>query len=329
LSKSSICIIGAGSWGTALAMVLARNKHEVRLVARTGEIAVTMQASRENSTYLPGILFPESLSVTGETNQALAGVNAVVLAVPCKALNVYLPTLAEACEVPVIVASKGLHPETLERTDELLGRSLGANKVVLLSGPSFALEVAQGLPAAVTIAAIDEQLARQTAKLFWHTNLRVYTSNDPAGVAMGGSLKNVIAIAAGISDGLGLGHNAIAALITRGLAELTRLTTACGGKQSTIIGLSGLGDLVLTCTGDLSRNRRLGYTLAQGASLEAAKQDIGQAVEGVQTAEAACRLARKHHVEVPIMNAVYQLIKGEITPAHAVESLMRRSGKSE
>lgn len=310
-------------------MVLAANKQEVRLVARTDEIASTMQITRENSTYLPGILFPELLSVTGEINQALAGVTAVVLAVPCKALNVYLPTLAEACEVPVIVASKGLHPETLERPDELLSRFLGVNRVVLLSGPSFALEVAQGLPAALTMAAIDEQLARQTAELFCHTNLRIYTSNDPAGVAMGGSLKNVIAIAAGISDGLELGHNAIAALITRGLAELTRLATACGGKQSTIMGLSGLGDLVLTCTGDLSRNRRFGYALAKGASSKEAKQKIGQAVEGVQTAEAACRLARKHHVDAPIMNTVYQLIKGEITPANAVESLMRRSGKSE
>jgi len=329
LSKPSVCVIGAGSWGTALAIVLARQECEVRLVARTPEKASDLERARENRTYLPGIRFPDSISVTAEVGKAYLGVDAIIIAIPCRALNDCLPKLAGSGETPVIVASKGLHPETMERTDEILARFLGMNRVVLLSGPSFALEVARGLPTALTMAAAEEVSASRVAGLFRHTNLRIYTNSDPAGVALGGALKNVIAIAAGISDGLGLGHNAIAALITRGLAEMTRLVRVCGGREATVMGLSGLGDLVLTCTGDLSRNRRLGYALAQGISLDAARRKIGQAVEGVRTAEAAFKLARKHGVEAPIISTVHHVILGEITPSGAVECLMQRSGKSE
>jgi len=326
--KEPVCILGAGSWGTALAMLISRQERKVRLVSRTPEKASEMARERENSRYLPGIRFPDALSITADAGQALEGTGAVILAVPCKALHLYLPLLAEG-STPVISACKGLHPETMERMDEFLARFLGMERVVLLSGPSFAVEVARGLPAAVTMAAADEEYARRAAGLFSHSNLRVYTSNDLIGVGLGGALKNVYAIAAGIADGLELGHNAIAALITRGLSEMMRLAIMCGGREETLMGLSGLGDLVLTCTSDLSRNRRLGLALARGVTLDTAKEEIGQVIEGVRTAEAAYGLAQEKHIETPIIAAVHQVIQGRVTALDAVRSLLQRAEKSE
>jgi glycerol-3-phosphate dehydrogenase (NAD(P)+) len=235
-----------------------------------------------------------------------------------------------ACpDAPVVAACKGLHPQTLERVDEVFARHVGGQRMVLLSGPSFAREVAEGMPTATTMAAYDESLAAQAASLFDDTNFRIYTSSDVIGVALGGALKNVIAIAAGIADGLQLGHNATAALITRGLAEISRLADACGARPETLNGLSGLGDLVLTCTGDLSRNRRMGLMLARGMDVDTAKREVGQTVEGLRTAAAARDLAAKHGLEVPIIEVVYAVINGGMTPAGAVQSLLSRPEKAE
>ena len=319
-----VCVIGAGSWGTALAMVLSRLGRKVYLVARSAEKAEAMQQQRQNDVYLPGVSFPESLEVTADLTAALKQSEAVVLALPCSAAESVLPQLAEESEGIVIIASKGLHPETLERADEMVARHLGRERVAVLSGPSFAYEVARAKPTAIVMAAYDVATAADAAAFFDDTSFRVYTSTDIVGVALGGALKNVIALAAGISDGLQLGHNAIAALITRGIAEMSRLAEACGGRHETLSGLAGLGDLVLTCTGELSRNRRMGIALAQGMNMQAAREYIGQVVEGVRTAKAAYRLAQDKQIEVPIISAVYSVIEENVRPMDAVKQLMAR-----
>ncbi len=319
-----VCVIGAGSWGTALAMVLSRHGRKVFLVARNEEKAVAMQQARQNSVYLPDIEFPQSLQVTADLDHAFQESEASVLALPCAAAEGIMPQLAGASRGMVMIASKGLHPETLERADEMVARSVGRERVALLSGPSFAQEVAQAKPTAIVMAAHTEAAAADAAAFFDDTSFRVYTSTDIVGVAMGGALKNVIALAAGISDGLQLGHNAIAALITRGIAEMSRLAEACGGRHETLSGLAGLGDLVLTCTGELSRNHRLGAALAQGTSMQTACEQIGQVVEGIRTAKAAYLLAKEKQVEVPIISAVYSVIEEGLHPTTAVERLMAR-----
>jgi glycerol-3-phosphate dehydrogenase (NAD(P)+) len=254
---------------------------------------------------------------------------AIIVATPSAAVETVLPQVLTNAEAPVIGAFKGLHPETLERSDELLSRHLGRARVAMLSGPSFAEEVARGMPTGMTLAAYDLELAHRAAPLFDGTNFRIYTSSDMVGVAIGGSLKNVIAIAAGAAEGLGLGHNSVAALITRGIVEISRLADVCGGSEETLRGLSGLGDLVLTCTGALSRNRRLGIALARGATLAEALQEIGQVVEGVRTAQAALRLAAKYGVELPITEAVQSVLTGEKTAASVAYGLMARPIKDE
>jgi len=324
-----VCVLGAGSWGTALAMVLARGGHMVRLVARDEEKAEHMQQMRENASYLPGLKFPDSLSVCADAIEAASGSTAVVIALPCAAAESQVQKLSPHTRCPLIAACKGLHPETLERTDEMLARITDMGRVAVLSGPSFAPEVASGLPTALTLAAENMALAEQAARLFGNTTLRIYTCTDMTGVAMGGALKNVIAIAAGITAGLNLGHNAIAALITRGMPEMARLASACGARPETVHGLSGLGDLVLTCTGDLSRNRRFGMALAHGMGAAEAERHVGQVVEGVRTATAACRLAAGHGVEIPIMHAVHEVIRGNITPETAVQALLARPSRPE
>jgi glycerol-3-phosphate dehydrogenase (NAD(P)+) len=323
-----ICVIGAGSWGTALAIALGRGGRDVRLLARTPEAAAGMQAARENARYLPNIRFPDAMQVTADA-ALLPHARAIIVATPSAAVETVLPQVLTNAEAPVIGAFKGLHPETLERSDELLSRHLGRARVAMLSGPSFAEEVARGMPTGMTLAAYDLELAHRAAPLFDGTNFRIYTSSDMVGVAIGGSLKNVIAIAAGAAEGLGLGHNSVAALITRGIVEISRLADVCGGSEETLRGLSGLGDLVLTCTGALSRNRRLGIALARGATLAEALQEIGQVVEGVRTAQAALRLAAKYGVELPITEAVQSVLTGEKTAASVAYGLMARPIKDE
>lgn len=329
MNNRAISVLGAGSWGTALAIVLSQGGHAVRLVARDDTRAARMQRARENATYLPGLQFPKLLEVTAGLGAAAEDAAAIIVALPCAAAEAYVKQLSPYFAGPLIAACKGLHPETLERPDEMLARIADMHCVAVLSGPSFAPEVAHGLPTALTLAAQDMTLAGQTVQLFENTTLRVYTCTDVIGVSLGGALKNVIAIAAGITIGLQLGHNAIAALITRGLPEMARLANACGARAETLHGLSGLGDLVLTCTGELSRNRRFGMALAKGMSVIEAQRQVGQVVEGVRTASAACKLAARHDIDIPIMRAVDDVISGRLAPMDAVHSLLARPARPE
>jgi len=328
MTRTPIAVLGAGSWGTALAMVLSRCGREVHLFERDAALAREMQEQRQNSHFLPGMIFPEGLIVTSNHSQALNGTAATVLAVPCSAGDSVLSSIS-SYNMPVIAACKGLNPDTLERVDELLIRHVGIERTALLSGPSFAKDSAEGLPTAITMAAADIELARHCAELFDDPTFRIYTSTDLAGVALGGALKNVIAIAAGIASGLNLGHSAIAALITRGIAEISRLAVACGGKPETMSGLSGLGDLVLTCTGELSRNRKMGMALAHGMGVDEARAHVGQVVEGEKTAIAACRLAEQYGIEMPISEIVRAVLQEQIRPDQAVSQLLNRPQKSE
>lgn len=324
-----VSVLGAGSWGTALAMVLARSgKREVLLYTHDPAHAEAIRQSGENSRYLPGIALPDNIRVTDNLEAATASIRACIFALPCAAADDFLPPLRSG-DYPVIAACKGLHPERLERTDQMLARYIEPERIALLSGPSFALEVAQNQPTAITMAAEGTGLAHAAAAFFDESSFRIYLSDDLVGVAMGGALKNVIAIAAGMADGLGFGHNSVAAAVTRGLAEMARLSVACGGRQETLMGLSGLGDLVLTCTGSLSRNRRFGIAIAQGADIDAAKAEIGQVVEGVRTAQAVDRLAVKLGIELPLMQCVHRVLAGSLELEQALALLMSRPEREE
>lgn len=328
-ASAPVCVIGAGSWGTALAVALARAGRRVRLIARSGHAARALREAGENARYLPGIAFPSTLEPDAGLEDAAREASLIVVAVPSMAASETLERLAPVAEAPVIGAFKGIHPDTLECTDALMLRLLGPERALLLSGPSFALEVARGLPTAMTLAAARLETAQSLAADFSGSNFRIYASDDMAGVALGGALKNVVAIAAGMADGLELGHNAVAAVITRGLAEMARLAMARGGRRETLMGLSGLGDLVLTCTGDLSRNRRFGMALARGMSVNEAKDHIGQVVEGLDTAAAAHALAVRTGVEAPLMEAVHRVLQGEWALDEAVRTLMTRPSRTE
>ncbi len=329
MNEQHVCVLGAGSWGTALAMVLARSgKRDVRLYTRDADHAVAINQTRENKRYLPGIALPDNIHVTCRTDEAIHKIDACVYALPCVAVDDYLPLLA-GTDYPVIAACKGLHPETLKRSDEMLAQYINRSRIAILSGPSFAHEVAMNQPTAITMAAENIALAETVAAFFDDTNFRIYLSDDVVGVAMGGALKNVIAIAAGMADGLGLGHNSVAAAVTRGLSEMGRLTVACGGRQETMMGLSGLGDLVLTCTGSLSRNRSFGMAIAAGKGIEQAKAEIGQVVEGVRTAQAVNLLAEKLAIELPLMQCVHRVLTGELILQDALVRLMSRPERPE
>jgi len=329
VSEETVCVLGAGSWGTALALVLARSgKRRVRLYTRDPEHAAAINQSRENSRYLPGIALPDNIHVTSQVADAIAAIDACVYALPCVAVDDYLPLLAGG-DYPVIAACKGLHPDRLTRSDEMLAQYIDRSRIAILSGPSFAHEVARNQPTAITMAAGHLELAQTAAAFFDDTNFRIYLSDDVIGVAMGGALKNVIAISAGMADGLGFGHNSVAAAVTRGLSEMARLTVACGGRQETMMGLSGLGDLVLTCTGSLSRNRTFGMAIAAGKSIEQAKTEIGQVVEGVRTAQAVDHLAKKLAIELPLMQCVHRVLAGELQIQDALALLMSRPERAE
>ncbi|MDX8388103.1 MAG: NAD(P)H-dependent glycerol-3-phosphate dehydrogenase [Ghiorsea sp.] len=332
MKQQRVLVWGAGSWGTALAIVLAKHGRHVDLVSFDRTTANTLESDRENTTYLPNTPFPESLHIIGQDSAALAScleqTHATVLAVPCAAAEDVLNKLKPYTH-PIIAACKGINPETGERVDELLIRQVGKDRSAILSGPSFAAEVAAGKPTAITLAAFDIKLADTLSALFDDANFRIYTSSDLVGVALGGSLKNIIAIAAGIAEGMQLGHNAMAALVTRGIAEITRLTVACGGQTETMSGLSGLGDLLLTCTGDLSRNRKMGMALASGMSVDAARKHVGQVVEGEKTAAAAVLLAKRYDIDMPITQMVHAVLSGSISSERAVEFLLARPERTE
>ncbi|MGH8708083.1 MAG: NAD(P)H-dependent glycerol-3-phosphate dehydrogenase [Burkholderiales bacterium] len=316
-------VLGAGAWGTALAAALAA-RHEVTLWARDAAQAEAIGRARVNARYLPGIELPEPLKVTGDWPQRA---HLLVAATPVAGLR---EVIARAAGVPLVWLCKGFEGGTGLLPHQVVADVLGARAVCgALSGPSFALEVARGLPCALTLASKSADFARSAAQTLHGGRLRVYHSADLAGVEIGGAVKNVMAIAVGIADGLGLGQNARAALITRGLAEIQRLGVALGGRPETFIGLTGAGDLILTATGDLSRNRPVGLALARGEALAAILGSLGHVAEGVHSARETLRLAARHGVEMPITQAVDAVLQGKLTPQQAVERLLARDAKEE
>ncbi len=323
---SRIAVLGAGAWGTALAAVLAP-RHQVRLWARDRAQAGAIARERRNRRYLPEIVLPEALEVGADARAALAGADLALVATTVAGLR---ETLAHAGAVPVVWLCKGLEAGSGLMPHQVAEQVLGAGaRFGALSGPSFALEVARGLPCALTLAARDVQFAREAAALVHGGRLRVYYGTDLVGVEVGGAVKNVMALAVGISDGLGLGQNARAALITRGLAEIARLGAALGAQPETLMGLAGAGDLILTATGDLSRNRRVGLELARGRALGEVLAGLGHVAEGVRTAAEVAKLARSRGVEMPITETVVEVLEGRLAPAQAVERLLARDAKAE
>ena len=330
--EAGIAVIGAGSWGTALAMQLARNGIPTLLWGRDPEQMALMATERCNARYLPDIPFPDGLSLTADLLKAIAGSDHLLLAVPSHAfrdtLQQIAPHLKAGCRIAW--ATKGLEPGSRRLLHQIIAEELGPEQAcAVISGPTFAKEVAKGLPTAVTVASTDEETAAYFAACLHGGTFRAYTAGDVVGVELGGACKNVLAIAAGIADGLGFGANTRAALITRGLAELMRLGVHLGGNAETFMGLAGLGDLVLTCTDDQSRNRRVGLALGKGSSLEDAIASIGQAVEGVKSAPEVNQLARECGVEMPITEQVCRVLYEGVPAQQAVEALLHREQKPE
>ncbi len=329
----TISVLGAGSWGTALAILLARNGHRTRLWGRRPDAIHLMLSRCENTQYLPGMRFPDGLQPCVDVDSALNNADLVVIAIPSKNFRTALKKLVEHVRQewpPVVWATKGLETSSGKWLHEVIQEELGMELFkAVISGPSFAREVALGLPTAVTVASEDAEFAQQTAAWFHGDTFRVYTSQDVIGVELGGALKNVLAIAAGISDGLGYGANARAALITRGLHEIMQLGERAGARRETLMGLSGLGDLLLTCTDDQSRNRRLGLAIGDGQTMSAATEAIGQAVEGAETAKVVMKLAATMAVEMPICAQVYRVLYEGLDPSKAVSELLARELKNE
>jgi len=325
-----IAILGAGAWGSALAIALCA-KHQVTLWSRDSDLAEAIAAARRNVRYLPEAPLPDRVVVTGDLEAALAGADLALVATPSAGLRAVLERArAAAYSGAVVWACKGFEQASAKLPNEIAADALGARSACgVLSGPSFALEVARGLPTALTLASRDAEFARRVARELHQPTLRVYYSTDVAGVEISGAVKNVLAIAAGISDGLGLGLNARAALITRGLAELARLGTALGGRAETFMGLAGAGDLILTCTGELSRNRRVGLLLAKGEALDAVLGQLGHVAEGVFSARAVESLAAQKGVEMPITRAVCAVLFRGASPADAARQLLARDPREE
>jgi glycerol-3-phosphate dehydrogenase (NAD(P)+) len=326
----NISILGAGAWGTALAISLSA-RHHVVLWARDAAQVAAMSASRRNERYLPEVSLPQELQLTADLGISLADAELLLIVVPISALRATLSRIAQSsAQVPVILACKGLEGDTAQLPHQVAEETLPQNfPRGVLSGPSFALEVARGLPTALTLASGDGEFARKMAQSLHHARLRIYSTTDMTGVEVGGAVKNVLAIAAGIADGMGFGHNARAALITRGLAEMTRLGLRLGGHAETLGGLSGAGDLILTCTGDLSRNRQVGMLLAQGQALPDILSQLGHVAEGVYTVREVCHLAQRLDVDMPICTAVYRVLYENVPAVSAVEALLSRAPNSE
>ena len=332
--ENSLAIIGAGSWGTALAIVLAPRFSRVRLWVYEADLVERMAGTRENDIFLPGFKLPGNVQISGDLGLTLEGAGSVMGVVPSRfARRIYaaaLPYLDP--EMNFVSATKGLENGTLLRMSEVAReviREKFSPRIAVLSGPTFAREVAHGEPTAVVISSEDPELAACVQRQFSGPSFRLYTNDDPAGVEIGAALKNVIAIAAGICQGLGLGNNSLAALITRGLAEITRLAVAMGGQTRTLSGLAGLGDLVLTCTGELSRNRSVGMELAKGRKLAEIVSSMAMIAEGVETTSAAVELARKFNVDLPITQQMESILKGLRSPREAIRELMERTLKNE
>jgi len=327
-----IAVLGAGSWGTALAIHLARVGHDVRLWARDPDLVEQMRGRRANSRYLSDFTLPDRVTAMARHHAALEGVKVVVFAVPSHGLRAVTRAVLPAVPADAILvsATKGLETDSLLRMSMVLEEEGHARRpVVVLSGPSFASEVARALPTAVLAASRDAHAAAYVQDRFRGPAFRIYVSDDVAGVEIGGAMKNVIAIAAGVVDGLGLGHNSMAALITRGLAEISRLADAEGGRRETVSGLSGLGDLVLTSTGDLSRNRHVGLELGRGRTLDEILGGMRMIAEGVRTTGAALALGSRHGIELPITAEMAAVLDGKRPPAEAVDVLMGRKQRAE
>jgi len=326
----TISVLGAGAWGTALALRLAKHAPVV-LWTRSVEHAQSMAQERENLRYLPGYALPPGLTPSADLSRAITDADLLIAAVPSNGFRPLVLALRQlGVATPIVWLCKGLETGSQKLPHAVLAEAWPEHPpAAVLSGPSFAQEVARGLPAALTVASPDAEFARRVAHQLHDPKLRLYASTDVVGVELGGAVKNVIAIAAGISDGLGFGLNARAALVTRGLAELTRLGLKLGGRPETFMGLSGMGDLILTCTGDLSRNRQLGLRLAAGESLEGALRELGHVAEGATTALEVIRLARGLGVEMPITAAVAQILNQEMPPREAVAALLARDLKDE
>jgi glycerol-3-phosphate dehydrogenase (NAD(P)+) len=320
-------VLGAGAWGTAIAAVLSA-RLEVALWARDSAQAEAICASRYNQRYLPGVALPAPLAVTSDLARALEGAALVLAATPVAGLREILKNISAG--VSLVWLGKGFEEGTGLLPHEIAAQTMGESaRCGALSGPSFAAEVARGLPCALTLASLDAAFARETAAILHGGRMRVYYSTDLVGVEIGGAVKNVMAIATGISDGLGLGLNARAALITRGLAEMARLGAAMGGSAETLFGLAGAGDLILTATGDLSRNRRVGLELAQGKPLHDILANLGHVAEGVRSAKEVARLAKAKGVDMPVSDAVSAVLEGRLSPGAAVQSLLARDPKRE
>jgi glycerol-3-phosphate dehydrogenase (NAD(P)+) len=322
-----VAVLGAGAWGTAIAAVLAP-RLQVSLWAQNAAQAQTIQATRRNDRYLAGVELPNALAITSDLGKAVDGAPFVLVATPVAGLRDVLQRLDPP--LPVIWLCKGFEEGTGLLPHEIAAETLGERaEFGALSGPSFAEEVARGLPCALTLASASASFAKESAALLHGGRMRIYYSADLVGVEIGGAVKNVMAIAAGISDGLGLGHNARAAVITRGLAEMARLSAALGGAPETVMGLAGAGDLILTATGDLSRNRRVGLELARGKPLAEILANLGHVAEGVRSAKEVAALAKKKKVDMPVSDAVNAVLNGQVKPAQAVERLLSRDPKRE
>ena len=329
-----IAVIGAGGWGTALARLAARQDHQVRLWAFETEVVDSIRNRRANETFLPGIELPATLESTHDLAEATHDAEMVLTAVPSQHLRTVLEQAAPhvPADALMVSATKGIEEKTLLRMTEVIEQVMGSRLgpgVVALSGPTFAREVAEDHPTALVAACKRPNLATRVQEELSSLTLRVYTNEDVVGVELGGAVKNVIAIAAGVSAGLGLGHNPVAALITRGLAEISRLSIALGGRRETLAGLAGMGDLVLTCTGHLSRNRTVGFELGKGKSLEEILKSMRMVAEGVPTTHATLALAETHGVEMPITFQMDRLLNGKTTPEDAIRALMSRPLKVE
>lgn len=331
-NTSKITVLGAGSWGTALSLVLANNGHDTTLWSHRKEHTQALQKDRSNQRYLPGIGFPDTLQIEHDLPAAISAAELLLIVVPSHAFRTTLQQIKPiiAPTQNIAWATKGLEPGTQKLLHQMVQEELGdTHKLAVLSGPTFALEVAKQLPGAVTVASRDPDYAMELARLFNNSYFRAYTGSDIIGVELGGAVKNVLAIAAGTADGLGFGANARAALIARGVAEVTRLGAALGAHAETFMGLTGLGDLVLTCTDDQSRNRRLGLALGKGKPIDETVTAIGQVVEGINTSKEVRALAQSHHVDMPISEQVYRVIHEGVTPKDAVQALMERAIRSE
>ncbi|HET9034472.1 MAG TPA: NAD(P)H-dependent glycerol-3-phosphate dehydrogenase [Dokdonella sp.] len=329
--STPVAVLGAGSWGTALAMLLARNGVPTTLWGRSPQAVVDMATARANTRYLPEIAFPDALGISAVLETCVRDAGIILISVPSHAFRDLLDEITPwvAPGAGIAWATKGFDPGSGRFLHELVEERLPDHPAAVVTGPSFAKEVAQGLPTALTVQSDDPEFAQRLASLLHAPTFRAYTGNDILGAELGGAMKNVLAVATGVADGMELGLNARAGLITRGMNEILRLGTALGAKPETLMGLAGLGDLVLTCTGDLSRNRRLGIALGRGVSLSQAVADIGQVVESIVTVDEVVRLAQRVGIELPIAEHVQHVLHEDMTPVEGLRALLAREQKPE